>query len=234
MKLGLNNSVKNRGALETPTWNPGNISSLIHWYKYDTSITKDAQDDVTAWADQKGSNNLTATGVTDESPLYSSGAILFNYTNDVLTFGSTLVLGTFSVYMRMECSSWGAENFLNPAGSDFFKSQDSTEIRLKIDGSSRHDINSNISLSDNTKYNIGLEREDTGGAGNTDDQIYFSIDGVNKPFDDGNGTQVITETFDVVSIGRPLTDCKYYEIVVCNNSLSSGDRTSLNTYLNTI
>ena len=57
MKLGLN--IKNNVG---GSWTPANISSLLHWYRYDTGITKDAEDDITAWNDQKGSNNLTADG----------------------------------------------------------------------------------------------------------------------------------------------------------------------------
>ena len=117
MKLGLSNTVRSQVSGE---WTPVNISSLIHWYKYDTGITKDSEDDVTAWNDQKGSNNLTADGVSANSPLYSSGAIHFNSTADLLSFGSTLNLGTFSIYFRFEVSSFGTTDFmLNPTGADF-------------------------------------------------------------------------------------------------------------------
>ena len=66
MNLGLGLNLKTSGG----TWTPANISSLTHWYKYDTGLTVDGENDVTEWADQKGSNDLTSSGVSNVSPLY--------------------------------------------------------------------------------------------------------------------------------------------------------------------
>tara|TARA_R100001530_G_scaffold106513_1_gene74370 strand:+ start:242 stop:940 length:699 start_codon:yes stop_codon:yes gene_type:complete len=231
MKLALSNSVKQRGG--EADWTPSSISSLIHWYKYDTGIIKDSEDDVTAWNDQKGSNNLTADGVAANSPLYSSGAIHFNSNADLLSFGSTLNLGTFSIYLRFEVSSFGTADFmLNPTGQDFLKTQSASEMRIKIDNGARHDIPLGLTMSTGTKYNVGIEREDTGST--TDDQMFLFLNNVSKSIGgSGGGTQDITELFTLTSLGKPTADVKFYEIIICNDSLSSSDRSNLETYLNT-
>ena len=227
MKLGLGLNIKTSGG----AWTPANISSLIHWYKYDTGITKDGENDITAWNDQKGSNNLTASGVTDASPLYASGAVHFNAAGDILTFGSPLSLGTFSIYCRVESNDVSNDTLYEKGSSDFFIIKTSAQIRAKIGGGARHDVHSGVSLSADTKYNLGFEREDTGGT--TNDQMFVSIDGVNKPFT-ANGTLAITTAFEVATVGQPAIENKFYEIVICNNSLSASDRVKLNTYLNKI
>lgn len=227
MKLSLDNSLKQRGG----AWTPANISSLIHWYRYDTGITKDGEDDITEWADQKGSNNLTSTGAAGASPLYASGAVHFNLAGDILTFGSALSLGTFSIYMRVESSDVASDTLFETGSTNFFQIRTSSEIRVKV-GGTRHDIGSGISLSADTKYNLGWEREDTGST--TDDQMFLSVDGVNKPFDSGSGTQAITTALAVTTLGQPAVENKFYEIVICNDSLSASDRVNLNTYLNKI
>ena len=238
MKLSLDSSLKQRGGGGAADWTPASISSLIHWYKYDTGITKggDSGNEVTAWADQKGSNDLTATGDEAGSPVYDSGAIHFDGSVDILTFDSGLTLGKFSVYFRFEVSSFGTADFLlNPTGADFLKTQSASEMRIKIDGGSRHDVALGLTMSTGTKYNIGIEREDTGGGGDANDQIFLFIDNVSKSVGgSGGGTQDITETWDIVQIGEPAADVKFYEMIICNDSLSSNDRTSLNTYFDTI
>tara|TARA_R110000796_G_scaffold190945_1_gene307699 strand:- start:66 stop:752 length:687 start_codon:yes stop_codon:yes gene_type:complete len=228
MKLGLN--IKNNVG---GSWTPANISSLTHWYRYDTGITKDAEDDITAWNDQKGSNNLTADGSGSASPTYASGAVLFNAPGDLLTFGTYLDLGTFSIYIRMEASDFDGDFIFEETANEFMKIQSSTEVRLKIDGSGRHDAASGISLSADTKFNIGFERENT--ADTTDDQLFLFIDNASKSIGgSGGGTQVITELLEISTFGKPANNCKFYEIIICNNSLTTSDRSNLNAYLNNI
>jgi len=230
MKLGLGLNIKTSGSAD---WTPAKLSSLLHWYKFDTGITKDGEDDVTAWNDQKGSNNLTADGTTATSPLYSSGSVLFNSNNDILTLGTPLDLGKFSLYVRMEASAFDGDFIFEETASEFIKIHDANNIRMKIAGGSRHDVSDGVSLSADTKFNIGVEREDT--AETTDDQIFLFLNNVSKTVGGaGGGTQAITDLLEITTIGKPTSDCKYYEIIICNDTLSSSDRTSLNTYLNKI
>jgi hypothetical protein len=227
MKLGLN--IKNN----VGSWTPANISSLIHWYRFNTGITKDAEDDITAWNDQKGSNNLTADGTSSSSPTYSDGGVLFNATGDILTLGTPLDLGTFSIYIRMEAEDFNGDFLFEETANEFLKIQSSSEVRFKIAGGSRHDATSEIALEAGTKFNIGLQREDT--ADTTNDQISLSINNVGKNITgSGSGVQVITDLFEITTLGQPATSCKFYEIIICNNSLSISDRSNLNAYLNNI
>ena len=231
MKLSLDNSLKQRGGA---VWTPANLSSLSHWYKFDTGFTLDSENEVTQWADQKGSNNLTSDGASATTPIYSSGAVHFDANNDDLIFGSPLTLGKFSIYFRAEWSSFSTADFiLNPTGNDFLKLQSATEFRFKINGGSRHDTTGSFTLSTGTKTNIGLEREDTGST--TNDQLFFFVNNSSITIGgSGGGTQAITDTLDITQIGQPAADMKIYELIVCSDALSTADRNNLNTYLNKI
>jgi hypothetical protein len=230
MKLGLGLNINNAVSGE---WTPAKLSSLLHWYKFNTGITRDGEDDVTAWNDQKGSNNLTADGTGAASPTYDNGAVLFNSSADILTFGTNLDLGTFAIYVRMEASAFDGDFLFEETSNEFIKIHDANTIRMKIAGGTRHDVTSGVSLSADTKFNIGFEREDTGST--TDDQIFVFLNNVSKTIGgSGGGTQAITDLLEIQTIGQPTTSCKYYEVIICNNVLSSSDRTSLNTYLNEI
>ena len=228
--LGLSNTIT-RSFIGNSELSPSNLSSLKHWYKYNTNITIDAQDDVTEWRDQKGTNHLTATGTSAHSPTFdeTTAAVHFNASGDILTFPTTLDLAAFAIYVRCEMSAFDGDFIFKETSNEFWKIHDANNIRLKIQGGTRHDISEGISLSTNTKTNFGLEREDTGST--TDDQIYFLLDGVSKSFDVGDGTQDITGQFEISRVGQPATDVKFYEIIICNNALSASDRTALQTYL---
>ena len=81
-----------------------------------------------------------------------------------------------------------------------------------------------------TGYVIGYEREDT--ASTTNDRISIFVDGeILTQSGTGDGTQAITDTLDLEKIGDPANTIRLTEIVICNNSLSSSDRTELNNYL---
>jgi hypothetical protein len=226
--LGLGSGLVTGGA--PSEWTPASISSLIHWYKNDTGITIDGEDDVIVWADQKGSNNLTADGTSANSPTYSSGSVLFNSNNDILTLGTPLDLGTFSLYIRMEASALDGDFLFEETGNEFIKIHDANNIRMKIAGGSRHDVSSGVSLSVDTKFNIGVEREDTGST--TDDQIFVFLDNVSKTVGgSGGGTQAITDLFEITTIGKPASDVKIHEIIICDDAIGSSDRTELQAYL---
>jgi len=231
--LGLGSSLVTSGA--PSEWTPNNISSLLHWYRYNTGITLDGENDVTVWADQKGSNNLTSVGdPSTQSPTWDStkNVVHFNDTNDVLTFGSNLDLGTFSIYVRCEMEQFDGDFLFEETAVDFWKIHDASTIRVKIDGGTRHDISSGVTLSADTKMNLGLEREDTGST--TNDKLTVYVDGSALTWDSGDGTQNISNQFELKKVGQPATHVRYYEIIICNDALSASDRTNLQTYLASI
>lgn len=246
MKLGLGLNIKTTGSEFTPA----NISSLIHWYKFNEGITTffvagASNNIVTEWQDAKGSNHLVDTLTPANTSAYNiahpkldSGKVVFDHGGDQLDFTSHLSLGTFAIYIRASfASSVGSHQvFEDEAGANFVKIQSATEARFKISGS-RHDfVLPGEGLAADTTYNIGWERADR--AGSTDDtlQVYVNNEAGSFKSDGGtgDGTEVITNTLDLEKIGDPANAMNAVEVVICNDALSTSDRTKLNAYFNTI
>ena len=221
--LGIGNSLVTGGV--SADWTPLNISSLSHWYRYDTAITKDGDSDVTKWEDQKGSNDVTASGTNTNSPLYSSGAIVFNHSGDILTFDVALELGKFSTYFRVESSDLSGDVLIEGNSSNFFKIESTTEMKTKI-GGERFDWD----MSDpgvDTKITLGMER-----AANGDTTCY--LNGSALTLNHGDGNVAVSTTFDPTRMGQPAVTAKFYEVLIFADSLSSSDRSDLHTYLGKI
>jgi len=218
--LGLGNSLTG-GIVTEEAWAPSNISSLIHWYKYDTGITQDGGGDITAWADQEGSNNLESSA---DHPEYDSGAVKFAESADTLDWNSALSLGTFSFYMRFESDDVSVDWIVKGGSTNWIRVVDNTDFRLKMSNSRRDWVLSGIST--DTKVNLGIERASSGEIGVFVDNSALSPDGSSNI-----GT---SNTFDIEKVGSPLETVKMYEILVFNDVLSSEDKGLLNTYLNTI
>ena len=221
--LGLGNTITGGAVTEEAAWAPSDISSLIHWYKYDTGITQDGGGDITAWADQEGSNNLTSSGDAVNSPQYDSGAIKFVENGDDLEWGSALSLGTFSLYVRFESSDLAVDWIVKGGSTDWIKIHDSTDFRIKI-GSRRDYALSGMST--DTKVNLGVDRASNGTIGVFVDNSALTAD--------SSDNVATSTTFDITKVGSPLQTVKMYEILVFNDILSSDDKGLLNTYLNTI
>ena len=245
--LGLGIGMMTGGA--PSEWTPADLSSLIHWYKYDTGLTKSTVDGVanivTNWADQKGSNHLIGfdadsggTVDADEAPQWiDGGGLKFGDASDSLSFTSELQLGTFAIYGRYKWESGSTINaetlFEKTSGSsDFIKLQSSTTARVKVSGN-RHDYNLPATVSLNTKFNFGFERQDT--SATTDDKMLIFLNNeVATQSGTGDGTQAITDLLDVGRVGSPTHTSYVYEIVICNDALSVADRALLNTHFNNI
>jgi hypothetical protein len=224
--LGLGNSLTG-GAVTEAAWAPSDISSLIHWYKYNTGITQDGEGDITAWADQEGSNDLTPSGDTDDSPEYDSGAVKFVEAADDLEWGSALSLGTFSFYFRYETNDVSSDWMIKGGSTDWVKVHDTSEIRVKIAARMDWDVTGGA-LATDTKINLGIDRATNGDIGVYINNSAQSVQG------GYTGNAATSTAFDITKIGSPLVTIKMYEILVFNDVLSSGDKTLLNTYLNTI
>ena len=241
MKLGLSNTIKQG---RSATWTPNNINSLLHWYRYDTGITTffvagAGNHVVTEWQDQKGSNHLVDTATPANTSAYniahpkqdqSTKEIIFDHGGDKLDLTSHTALGTFAVYVRLQFDDTGFGDFFMEGGSDnFLKIQDATNLRVKISGN-RHDFVLAEELQGDTPYVIGYEREDT--AATTNDRISVFVNGdALTQSGTGDGTQSIIDTLDLEQLGNPANTIRVKEIVICDNSLSSSDRTNLTNYL---
>ena len=232
--LGLGNSLV--GGAPPSEFTPADLSTLIHWYKFDTGITQAtvgaAANQVTAWQDQKGSNHLlksdfdsSGTVDADEVPEYSSGAIKFTNATENLTFTSQLALGAFSIYGRVKSSNFSDVLFEKANDAEFVKFQTTTEFRIQP-GGSRQDlaISGDASLANNTKFTFGFER-------NGDGNIFAHANG---EYSETDSEVAISNTLVLDRMGAPLVTMWVYEIVICNAAITAGQRTKLNAYLDAI
>ena len=208
--LGLGSTIIGGTTLEEAAWAPSDISSLIHWYKYDTGITQDGGGDITAWADQEGSNNLESSA---DHPGYDSGAVKFADGDDTLDWGTPLSLGTFSFYMRFESDDVSVDWIVKGGSTNWIRVVDNTDFRLKMSNTRRDWALSGIST--DTKVNLGIERASNGDIGVFVDNSALSPD--------GSSNIATSSTFDIEKIGSPLETVKIYEVLVFNDVLSSED-----------
>jgi len=216
--LGLNLS-----AGYVSSWEPSELSSLLHWYRSGVGQTEDGNG-VTAWNDQKGSNNLTGGTSAGEQPIIQQLGVFFNSNSDHLEFDSALTLGKFSFYIRASHSSPG--DFFttqqSSGGTDFMKVQTNEEARIKI--TNRHDYTLASELTNDVKYTIGYER-----AANGDINVF--VDSERATLASGDGNEAITDLTNLVELGRPAIGLTVFEIVILNDSLDATNRALLFNYL---
>jgi len=227
--LGLGNSVANSSSV-LAFWTPLDISGLIHWYKYNTAITTVVDDfgavNVVKWEDQKGDNSAETSGIPSVSPLYSSGAVKFNSADDVLTFDSSLELGEFSIYFRVESSDLSGDILVGGSSDHFLKINSSSEIRLKIGSGNRSDWTMSSPGTD-TPFTLGAER-DSGGA------MICYLNGSDVGAASSGGEVDVSTSLDLTHMGDPAVTVTVYEALIFNEQLSSLDRSNLHTYLSNI
>lgn len=241
--LGLGNSLATSAAAPSE-WTPASVSSLIHWYKYDTDISTYTQSStssnvlVTQWSDQKGTNHLvdsstpadgTSAGVSynQATPKLVSGVVTFDHGNDQLDLSSPVSLGAFAVYVRMKTTDTGFGDYIFEGNaSNFIKIQTSTEARFKISGS-RHDFTLPVTLG-TSYFNIGFERA-------SDDALSIFINNqASSKSGTGDGTEEIANTLDITKLGDPINPSSVQEVVIFNAPLSASDRVELNNYFDNI
>ena len=235
--LGLGNSITSSAFYGEAAWTPASLGSKLKvWLKNDTDILEGASDpaedgdDVTQWSDQSGNNNH---GVSSSNYFHydeSTGGLISEVgTNQKMNLTSQItVSGKFALYMRVSFSSisTGANDLFfydkDSSSADFFRIQSTTELRGKINnGVVRKFTQTTQSL--DTFYNYGIERN------NDNDLLAFR---------DNTALSAITAindagALDIDAIGGSF-DGTIKEVVICNDSLSSSERTELQTYLASI
>ena len=238
--LGLGNSITS-GALyeEAAAWSPSNLGSKLKaWFKNDTDIFEDAgatdpaenNDNVYQWNDQSGNNNhLTAPNNFFQYDSSTGGIISPGGSNDKMHLTNQFAFsGQFALYMRVSFSSisTGANDLFfydkDSSTADFFRIQSTTEVRGKINnGVVRKFTQATQSL--DTFYNYGIERD------SSNDLLAFRDNTALS------ATTAINDTgsLDIDAIGGSF-DGTIKEVIICDSSLSSSERTKLQAYLASI
>tara|TARA_R100000353_G_scaffold48338_1_gene38396 strand:- start:53 stop:766 length:714 start_codon:yes stop_codon:yes gene_type:complete len=237
MSLGLGNSIIS-GNQYPVDWSPTELGSkLLHWYRFNTNITvatvESDDNAVTQWSDSAAAENHVAPTSTSEKAkmpqLQSDGSIKFQSTLDDLVFSSPVTLGTFAIYFRIKwdaSETISSEDLMDDAGSShFLKLASPTEARVKI--GTRHDFTIN-EIVEGQKFVVGFER-----ASNGDIKVYK--DNVVGSAADGDSLNVATSTtIGLRRMGIPANTSNWYEVVMCNDSLTISERNQLYAYLNNI
>ena len=242
--LGLGASIST--ATSVGSWNPSRLPGLLMWFRFNHGITLDAQDDVTKWDNQSNDRNIgdingtTDGGATTSPVMRPDGAMYFDNAANFLRFKTSggsnyeLNLGTFSMYFRLKFDSGhtiDAEDLVEKDGSNFFKIASATSTRCKIGGTRADWTHDEISV--NTKFTIGFER-------NSSNVCQSYVNGTAGVVDEGEGTIETATTLDLIQFGKPVADntsgtgSHWYEIVICDNALSTENRSLLNSYLDTL
>ncbi|QDP64673.1 MAG: hypothetical protein Unbinned4585contig1001_37 [Prokaryotic dsDNA virus sp.] len=244
MKLGLSNTVRSQVSGE---WTPARFGSdLKLWLRKDTGLqesdgsTPEDTDQITQWTDQSGSgNNMVAPNNYFTYDAATGGAESGDGTNSkfyLATDGSKDVTftGGFACYARLSLStvssSGGTDLFIydsSSSGSDFFRFQSTTELRGKIDNSTKFAWSyTNPSL--DSFNNWGLERD-----GSNILSAYLNGSAQSRTSGSGYDSGAISGDFVLDAIGG-LWDGIFVEIIWVNRGLTASERTSLNTYLNSL
>jgi hypothetical protein len=221
-------------SLSNEPWSPRRLPGLLHWFRFRTAIKAQDDGNVTLWRDDAGGLEATADGAANNSPdLQSDGTIQFNHASNVLQFKSggsstNIVLGEFAMYWKLNwlgSDTIGAEDLIESDGNNFFKLTSPTTARYKISGT-RHDFTFE-EIREGTPFVVGAERNSEGG-------ISVHVDNASAEADEGEGAQTTGDTITLSQFGKPTSTSYWYEVVICNQALSTANRNLLYEYLSNI
>ena len=140
LKLGLGlslSSIRPQGV-----WSPTDEASLEAWYQKGEGITLNGSD-VSEWADSSSNSYDMEQLTAGQQPAYSGGVITFTSANSdnlelpalsKISFSSDFTIG-------IKCYPTAFNNSLlgqNQATGEFFKFTTTSQIRIKIDGSTQN------------------------------------------------------------------------------------------------
>tara|TARA_R100001594_G_scaffold70540_1_gene104920 strand:+ start:675 stop:1403 length:729 start_codon:yes stop_codon:yes gene_type:complete len=240
--LGLGVGFYKLGGIDYPFgWTPRNLGSkMVVWYQFNTGITTttvgESASQITQWADQSGNDNHGAPTVTNdiaEMPKHhTDGTVLFNSNTDSLVFDSALSLGTMAVYWKVNWSNTiSADVPFEGNSNNFIKVNAPTDLRVKADGQTREDATiSEITDDGSTAVVLGLERDGEGAWA-----AYMNNSaGTWSESGSKDGNTPISNTLDITQIGDGTATSYWYEVVICNENLSTTERNELYNYLTNV
>ena len=215
-------------------WGPRELGDkLVAWYQYNTGVSTTSIGEITAavtrWSDQSGNGNSLTPSADDNSDVmpavHSDGSIFFQQGDDTLEFTSGLSLGKFAIYGRFKCSNFNDVLLEKSNDGEFIKFQTTTEFRIQP-GGGRKDmtIPGSAGLANNTKFTAGFER-------NADGDFFVTANGVSSTT---SANTAITNVIALDRLGQPAQTMNIYELIICDDGLSSAERREINAYLNAL
>lgn len=228
--LGLGLGVHNSSYAED--WTPANLSGLVGWHRFNTGFTRPGGsfpldgNDIERWRDVSGNNNHASK--SSDLPSYNATykAAFFDSTAESFDIPQ-LTLTTFSIYVRLQFTGGitSADVLMqdDTTSNNFWRIQTTESIRCKLSSSpaANYTLHSSTNLETDVWYNMGLER-------GTDDEMYSYLNGI------VNGSSVNieaqTKPFLVDSI-HGGKDMLVSEVIITTNSLTSAERTLVDTWL---
>ena len=236
--FGLNLSLKNN----VGGFNLKSISSLLHWYSFNTGQTIDSSGSsplLTQWNDQEGSNNLTQSDATKQ-PVINNGELDFTDFRDQLFFGSDVSLTDFTICLVVS-TDFGVDTILGNLSSNsvllrFGQSNENDKVRLQFDvtdgshGIQAFDLEADSDFSQDTKMVFTLTRDVSS---NTVKMFENTTQKFSANLVTAGGVSAGNSPFVFDKIGshgaaqtNPFSD-KLYEVVIFNSALSGSDFTNV-------
>jgi len=222
-------------------WDPSNLGDKLQiWYQFNTGIStntvEESTNQIIAWADQSGNNNHGSPRVEDdvnEMPkLDTDGTVLFNSNTDSLIFASALSLGKLAIYWKANwANTISADVPFESNGNNFIKVNSPTTLRVKASSQTREDSTINEITDDgSTAVILGLERN-----GDGDWAVYKdNASGDWSTTSPKDGNTPIAHTLDLTQIGDGTATSNWYEVVICNDVLTTAERNELYNYLTNV
>lgn len=162
LNLGLKNNV---GGFSLK-----NVSSLLHWYTFNTGQTLNTAltpNRISAWADQKGSNNLTQSTQSSQ-PKITNGILNFDSSAAQLLNDSDISLTNFTIILVVS-TNFDADTILgnldvNGVLIRFGQANEDDKVRLQFDitdgghGIQAFDLESDSDFPIDTKFVFSIAR----------------------------------------------------------------------------
>ena len=222
-------------------WDPSELGAKLQvWLRFNTGISTatvgESTNQITRWSDQSGNNNSalpTSSEDVNEMPkLDTDNTVLFNSNTDSLVFSSALSLGTLAIYWKAKWAntigSGGTDVPFEGDSNNFIKLASPTEMRFKADGQTREDATINEITDDGTTPVIlGIERASNGDLAAYKDNVAGTFSTASPK----DGNTPVANTLDLTQIGDGTATSNWYEVVICNDVLSTAERNELYNYL---
>jgi hypothetical protein len=194
LKLGLSLPSSN----SVGGWQPTDEASLEAWYQFNEGILLEEGNQVRTWQDSSGNGLDMVQATESERPTFSAGTLTFDssVTSNLQTSGQISMAGDFTIGIR--CYPTSFNNVIiadNTTSNEFFKFTTTSQLRVKIDGSTQ-----NITLDAGTFGDNWLV------VTRTSNVLRLYLNGAQQ-----STTPTLSGTTDIDAIGVRATDTNAYD-----------------------